>query len=190
MKNDIGLAPIVPIETLILRIRGQRVILDTDLAHIYGVTTRRLNEQVKRNAERFPPHFMFRLTAEEKGEVVAICDRLHRMKYATVHPAAFTEHGAIMAAAVLNSPRAIQVSIFVVEAFIRLREVVRSNRALALKLDALEKKVASHDAGIQALFEALRRLLTLPEKERKPIGFHVKESHSPYAVQRRGKTKR
>ena len=111
MKRKTCLRPLPDISTAILTVRGERVILDADLAATYGVTTKRLNEQVKRNTDRFPPDFSFQLTAEEKAEVVANCDHLARLKFSPVLPRAFTEHGAIMAANVLNSPRAAQMSV-------------------------------------------------------------------------------
>ena len=111
------------IEQTILLIRGHRVMLDTDLADLYGVTTKRLNEQVKRNRNRFPADFMFQLTSTEKAEVVANCDHLKKLKFSPVRPFVFTEHGAVMVASVLNSKRAIEVSIYVVRAFVALREM-------------------------------------------------------------------
>ena len=107
------------IESRILHIRGLRVMIDADLAELYGVTTRRLNEQVKRNIKRFPPDFVFRLSSDEKAEVVAICDHLAGLKFSKTLPYAFTEHGAIMAANVLNSARAVEMSVFVVRAFVK-----------------------------------------------------------------------
>jgi hypothetical protein len=114
--------PVERIETKILLIRGQKVMVDADLAELYDVPTKRLNEQVKRNRARFPADFVFRLTTQEKAEVVANCDHLNRLRFSPALPYAFTEHGAIMAAAVLNSARAIEVSVYVVRAFVRLRE--------------------------------------------------------------------
>jgi len=150
-------------------IRGQKVMLDADLAELYGVTTKRLNEQVKRNRARFPTDFMFQLTAEEKAEVVANCDHLARLKFSPALPAAFTEHGAIMAASVLNSARAVEMSIFVVRAFVRLRQMLASNVELARKLATLERK---YDAQFRVVFEAIRELMTPPEpKKKRPIGF-------------------
>src|SRR5438034_5851231 len=162
------------IERLILLVRGEKVILDSDLARLYGVSTKRFNEQVKRNRRRFPKRFMFRLTADEKAEVVANCDHLKNLKFSPVLPYAFTEHGAIMAATVLNSPRAIQVSIYVVEAFVQLRELLTLNRDLAQKFAELERTIVTHDAQIQAILEAIRQLMTSPAQPRKDIGFHVK----------------
>src|SRR5208283_8076 len=121
------------IEERILFIRGEKVIIDADLAELYGVPTKRLNEQVKRNIDRFPADFMFQLTIKEKEEVVANCDHLERLKYSPTLPYAFTEHGAIMAASVLNSPKAVEVSVFVVRAFVKLRQLAGEHRELAKK---------------------------------------------------------
>src|SRR4030066_2070812 len=134
---------IIPLETIehrILLIRGHKVMIDADLADIYGVSTKRLNEQVKRNRDRFPEDFMFQLTEKENAEVVANCDHLKRLKFSPNLPYAFTEHGAIMLAAILNSPIAVHASIQVVRAFVRLRKMLVSNADLARKLTALEKK--------------------------------------------------
>jgi len=142
--------------------------LDADLAELYGVTTKRLNEQVKRNRNRFPEDFMFQLTEEEKIDVVANCDHLKRLRFSPNLPHAFTEHGAIMLASVLNSPIAVQASIHVVRAFVRLRQILASNADLARKLDTLEKK---YDAQFKVVFEAIRQLMIPPETKRKKIGF-------------------
>lgn len=128
------------IERAILWIRGQRVMLDTDLAFLYGVPTKVLNQAVRRNRERFPKDFMFRLTGREKGKVVTDCDHLARMKFSATLPYAFTEHGAIMLASVLNSPKAIDVSLQVVRTFVRLREILASHAELSRRLDDLEKR--------------------------------------------------
>ena len=156
---------------------GLEVILDADLAQLYGTTTKRLNEQVKRNAGRFPQDFMFRLTANEKAEVVANCDHLQRLKFASALPFAFTEHGAIMAASVLNTPRATDVSVYVVRAFVRLREVLATHKELAHKLAEFEGKVAGHDEAIRSLVDAIRQLLApTPAAKRRPIGFHARKA--------------
>jgi hypothetical protein len=168
-------ASVVPLELLASRIflvRGQKVMLDADLSELYGVTTKRLNEQVKRNRHRFPEDFGFQLTAKERAEVVANCDHLARLKFSPSLPYAFTEHGAIMVASVLNSSRAVEVSVFVVRAFVQLREMLSSNKALARKLNELERKLATHDHAITELIEAIRQLMTPPEpKKKRPIGF-------------------
>ena len=153
----------------ILIIRGQRVMLDSDLARLYGVSTKRLNEQVKRNRNRFPADFMFRLTAEEKMEVVANCDHLRRIKFSAVLPYAFTEHGAVMQASVLNSYVAVQASVQVVRAFVRLRKILAASTELAEKLDALEQK---YDVQFKAVFDAVRQLMEpAPIPPSRRIGF-------------------
>jgi hypothetical protein len=140
------------------------------------VTTKRLNEQIRRNQARFPEDFVFRLTPEEKSEVVANCDHLFKLKFSPALPLAFTEHGAIMAASVLNSPRATETSILVVRAFIRLREILITHKELAGKLEELERRIEAHDEQIVAIFEAIRALMSPSEKPRKKIGFEVKEA--------------
>ncbi len=147
--------------------------LDADLAALYGVSTKRLNEQVKRNRLRFPRDFMFQLTAGEKAEVVANCDHLQRLKFSPGLPYTFTEHGAIMVASVLNTSRAVEVSVYVVRAFVKLREMMGPHKELAGKLNELEKTVETHDENIRALFAAIRRLMAPPIKKRPRIGFRA-----------------
>lgn len=156
------------IERAILLIRGQRVMLDADLATLYGVETKALNQAVKRNRERFPADFMFRLSLAERDEVVTNCDHLQRLKYSRTLPYAFTEHGAIMLASVLNSPVAVKVSLQIVRTFLRLRQVLATHGELARRLDDLEGKVDSQFAQV---FRVLRQLLEAPEKESRKIGF-------------------
>lgn len=166
------LVPTDRIDRAILVFRGQKVMLDADLAALYGVTTKRLNEQVKRNLDRFPGEFVFRLTAREKAEVVAKCDHLKRLRFSPTLPYAFTEHGALMLASVLNSPIAIKVSIQIVRVFIRLREAVASHTDLRRRLEALEKKYDAHDTHIREIFAAIRALMKpLPGVARRRIGF-------------------
>jgi hypothetical protein len=163
------------IEQRILLIRGQRVIIDSDLAEFYGVSTKRLNEQVRRNKKRFPEDFVFQLSGDEKSEVVAKCDHLGNLKYSRVLPLAFTEHGALMAASVLSSSRAVEVSVFVVRAFVKLRQAIEAHKELAAKLNQLERRLTQHDTQILSLVEAIRRLAepsAVPEKRR--IGFKAK----------------
>lgn len=164
------------IEPLILTIRDQKVLLDSDLAELYGVTTKRLNEQVRRNRKRFPGDFMFQLTAAE----AAACLRSQnatlkpgRGAHRKYRPYAFTEHGAIMAASVLNTPRAVEVSVFVVRAFVKLREFAIQHRELARKLTKLERKVGGHDDAIRQIVATIRELTNPPEPPRKrgKIGF-------------------
>jgi len=162
------------IEPRILMVRGQRAILDADLAELYGTTTKRLNEQVKRNQARFPADFMFHLTAEEAQAVrsqIATASK-RNVRYL---PYAFTEHGALMAASVLNTARAIDVSVYVIRAFVKLRELLSTRKELAHKLAELEQRVSSHDEAIQSLVAAIRQLMQPPPTASRPrIGFHVK----------------
>lgn len=166
------------IERSILRLRDNHVVIDADLADFYGVTTKQLNQAVKRHANKFPPDFLFRLTAAEKREVVTNCDHLERLKYSPQPPNAFTEHGVLMAASVLNSPRADEVSVFVVRAFIRLREFALQHRELSLKLAELERKVGTHDDAIRQLVGAIRELMKPPEPltRRRRIGFRREDA--------------
>ena len=169
-------AELIPsIQDRILVLRGQKVMVDADLAALYGVPTKRLNEQVKRNRERFPEDFLFQLGPAEKAEVVASCVHRGNLRFSPTLPYAFTEHGSLMAASVLNTPRAIEVSVFVVRAFVLLREVVLNHRAhyseLAAKLEALEGKVGDHDESVRALVNALRTLMDQPQPRKRRIGF-------------------
>ncbi len=182
--------PVERIERSIHLIRGHKVILAADLAALYGVVTWRLNEQVKRNQNRFPDDFVFQLTSEEDRALTSHSARsnLGRGGRRTL-PFAFTEHGAIMAAMVLKSPRAVEMSVQVVRAFVRLREMLASNVALAHKLAELERKLEGHDHAIHNLFEAIRQLLAPPQpKRRRQIGFHVRELRGKYAVSSADKT--
>jgi len=199
------------IEPCILLVRGQRVMLDADLAALYGTTTKAFNQAIKRNLDRFPPDFMFRLTAEEVKEtwsqvattsfspcsmqsedaIVSLrsqsvtasdCSPAMRSQFVTAskrniryRPYAFTEHGALMAASVLNTPRATHVSVYVIRAFVKLRGLLATHKELAGKLTELERKVASHDTAIQSLVSAIRRLIEPPPTPPRPrIGFHSK----------------
>lgn len=164
------------IEPLILTLRGQRVILDTDLAELYGVQTKRLNEQVKRNAERFPEDFMFRLTEEEKSEVVANCDHLQKLKFSPQLPAVYTEHGAIMVAMVLNSPEATTMSVFVVRGFVQMRERLAANAEIIKRLAEIDKTLLEHDQALSVIWKNLQPLLTPPsDPPKRKIGFDYKD---------------
>lgn len=173
IKKDTALVPIEQISSSILFFRRQRVLLDSDLAALYGVTTKRFNEQVRRNLARFPADFMFQLTSEE---VIALRSQIATSnvgrggrRYA---PYAFTEHGAIMAASILNSPLAVEMSVYVVRAFVQLRDMLGSNKELARRLDELERKLASHDQAITGILKAIRQLMCPPpEPKRRGIGF-------------------
>ena len=168
-----GLIPQEIVEQRIFLMRGRRVMVDRDLAELYGVETKYLNRQVKRNIQRFPAEFMFQLTKQEKDELVPICHRFKTMKHSGVLPYVFTEHGVAMLASVLNSERAIKISINIIKVFVKLREVLSSHKELAHKLTELEHKIERHDREIQAIFEAIRQLMAPPpEKPRPRIGFH------------------
>ncbi len=166
------IVPVEKIENRILLIRGEKVIIDADLAKFYGVPTKRLNEQVKRNKGRFPKDFMFRLSSDEKAKVVANCDHLNKLKYSKALPYAFTEHGAIMAASVLNTPNAIEVSVFIVRAFIKLRQLLASHKELQRKMSQIEGRLTDHDEQIIELINLVKSLLSpkTPPKKRR-IGF-------------------
>lgn len=164
--------PVEQIERTILEIQGQKVIIDADLATIYGTTTKRLNQAVRRNKDRFPDDFMFQLTEEEKSEVVTNCDHLVNLKYSPHLPYVFTEHGALMAASVLNTERAVKVSVFMVRAFVRLRELVATHKELAIKLKELEQRVGAHDQAIIELVQTIKQLMEPPApKPKRRIGF-------------------
>ncbi len=172
MDDRRDIVPVAATESLILVIRGQKVLLDTDLARLYGTTTKALNQAVKRNTERFPEDFSFRLTPAEKLEVVTNCDHLVSLKFSPTLPNAFTEHGAIMAASVLNTPRAVEMSVYVVRAFVRLRKMLASHEDLTEKLADLERRVESHDETIRSVVAAIRQLMEPPARgEARKIGF-------------------
>ncbi|MBI1194682.1 MAG: ORF6N domain-containing protein [Gammaproteobacteria bacterium] len=174
MEKDI--IPIEQIEGRIYTLRGKRVMLVSDLAELYGVATKRLNEQVRRNADRFPKDFSFEM---ENQDVAALKSQIATSNDASAgrggrryRPRVFTEHGAIMAASVLNSPRAVEVSVFVVRAFVQLRELALAHTEIRHKLNELEHKVSSHDQAIAGLINAIRELMTPPDpKKKRPIGF-------------------
>ena len=162
------------VESRILLLRHQRVILDADIAELYGVPVKVLNQQIKRNQKRFPADFVFQLSAKEyeglRSQIVTSKETRGGRRYL---PYAFTEHGAIMAATVLNSERAVEMSVFVVRAFVRLREMLANNRKLAGKIDELENRLDTHDSTIQDLIEAIKELMTPEEPPRKRIGFQL-----------------
>ena len=172
-----ALGKIEDITRAILVLRGRRVLLDAELAVLYGVTTRRLNEQLRRNRKRFPDDFLFELTTEEFANL--------KSRFATSswggrrkRPLAFTEHGAIQAATILNSPRAVEMSVYVVRAFVKLREVLSTNRELARRFEQLESrldsKLTEHDEAIAAILSAIRELMRPRDPPRRGIGFTAK----------------
>jgi len=165
----------IPIEDLIQETRGHKVILDSDLARLYGITTSRLKEQVKRNAERFPIDFVFVFTHQEVTSLrsqIAISNRGGR-RYL---PTAFTEHGAIMAANVLNSPKAVEMSVYVVRAFVQMRRTLQASAELSKRLETVERRLDTHDESIRSLVAAVRQLITPPEKPRRAIGFKPRKT--------------
>jgi len=155
-------------------IRGQKVMLDSDLAELFGVETKQLNRQVKRNIRRFPLEFMFRLTKQERNELVPIWHQFEKMKHSYVLPYAFTEHGVAMLASVLKSERAIKMSITIVKTFVKLREIMSAHKEIAYKLKELEAKIMEHDTDIKDIFEAIRQLMGLPSEHRRIAGFSRK----------------
>src|SRR5258708_11240563 len=179
--------PIVPagdIARLIRSIREQRVILDCDLARIYDVETRALNQAVKRNQERFPGDFAFELTREEILGISQTVISLEKLKYSR-QVRAFTEHGALMAANILNSPRAIAMSVYVIRAFVKMREDLAANAAILKRLAEIDKTLLLHDAALREIYQKLRPLLEPPPAAPKPeIGFHIKEDEVLYRVKR------
>jgi hypothetical protein len=205
-----ALIPVEVIEQRILLIRGQRVMLDADLAGLYGTTTKRLNEQVKRNRNRFPEDFMFQLTAKEwadlTSQIAMSKAQSNRSQFATgsqrhrdprFAPYAFTEHGALMAANILRSERAIEMSVFVVRAFIRMRQMLIEQRGLARKLAELEEELTArldvHETAINEILGQIKRLLSLPsepEPTKRRIGFLVEEPHVPYESSKGSKKQR
>jgi len=194
---------IVPIERIaesIRWIRGHKVLLDSDLALLYGVATKVLNQAVKRNRERFPDDFMFQLNADETGflrlqfvtlekerrtnwsQIVTSSEKHRGKRY---RPYAFTEQGIAMLSSVLKSDRAIKVNIAIMRAFVKLRQLLNANRELAKKFSELEQRVGKHDEDITAILEAIRQLMAPPEKPRREIGFHVREKVPRYRVRKR-----
>jgi ORF6N domain len=174
------------VENAIHLVRGQRVMLDSDLAAIYGVSTIRLNEQLRRNLKRFPSDFAFRLTRQEFTALISqiAISKKGRGGRRTL-PWVFTEHGAIMLASVLNSEVAIEASVRVVRAFVRLREIISANAELAAKFAQLERRLDSHDEAIAQLFAAIRQLLAPAAEKKREIGFHVREKSARYTAKRR-----
>ena len=197
MKPKKVVAP--DIDSLIIEVREQKVILDAGLASIYGVPTKVFNQAIKRNAERFPQDFMFRLTLDEAQTAHRLRSQfvtLKRGQHLKYLPYAFTEHGAIMAANVLRSPRAIQMSVFVIRAFVKMRSALKDTRELAQKLSALEQELKGrldlHEAAIVDVLQRIMRILDPPPKPPPPpqpprpqIGFHIKEDAVPYRFKKR-----
>lgn len=172
MHKDVALVPSERIERSILLIRGHKVMLDADLAALYGVETKRLLQALKRNISRFPPDFVFQLNTEEFENLRSHFGTSSQWGGRRYPPYAFTEQGVAMLSSVLRSKRAIQVNIEIMRTFVRLRRMLASHTELARKLDAMEKK---YDAQFKVVFDAIRQLMAPPEPKRRPIGFRVKE---------------
>ena len=185
MNSDKDLLKTSGIEGMIYVMRGQRVMLSTDLARLYGVAPKVLVQAVKRNPARFPDDFMFLVDWQEvpflRSQFVTLEGRGKYMKYP---PYAFTEQGVAMLSSVLRSERAIEVNVAIMRAFVKLREALTAHKELAEKLAELEDRVTSHGEGIQTLFEAIRRLMERPETPKKRIGFHVRERSARYVIRR------
>ena len=163
--------PADQITSRIATVRGRRVIVDADLAALYGVETRVLNQAVRRHPRRFPADLAFRLNAAERLEVITSCDHLRRLRYSSALPIVFTEHGALMVASVLNSRRAVEVGLFVVRAFVQMREAIGTHREINRRLDELDNKIGAHDGVIAGIVRALRELTQSPVPKRRRIGF-------------------
>lgn len=185
MTNQTDSTSVHDISRLIYSVRGQRVILDSDLAGVYGVEPRALNQAVKRNQDRFPQEFAFQLSGDEAAEVRRLRSQIvilkpGRGRHAKYAPYAFTEHGALMAATVLNSHRAVTMSIYIIRAFVKMREDLVTNAAILKRLSEIDKALLLHDAALRDIYHKLLPLLAPPPESPKPeIGFHVKEKATP-----------
>ena len=164
---------VLSIEDLIIELRGQNVLIDSDIASLYGVTTKRLNEQVKRNQNRFPSDFMFRLTKEEKNKLLINFQRFNKLKYSNSNPNAFTEHGAIMLASILNSEVAVHTSIQIVRAFTKMRSMLATNQDLAKKINNIEEKLSEHDSQIKDVIAVIKSMILPNKASNKKIGFNI-----------------
>lgn len=202
MPTKQALVSVGRIDQLIYAVRGQRVMLDRDLALLYGVETRVLNQAVRRNRERFPAEFVFALSSEETSRISQFVISQLAPEAATLRsqiviskpgrggrryrPYAFSEHGALMAATVLSSPQAVKMSLFIIRAFVKMREQQAANAAILKRLAEIDRTLFTHDATLRDIYRKLRPLLEPPpEPPRKEIGFHVKEDALPYRVKRK-----
>ncbi len=185
MSDKPALYAVAPIEQVIRLLRGQKVILDRDLAALYGVPTKGMNRAVQRNLDRFPADFMFQLTADEALALRCQIGTLKRGQHFKYLPFAFTEQGVAMLSSVLRSPQAVQVNIAIMRAFVRLRETLSLHHDLAHKLAELEHHIEGHDESIHSLFEAIRQLMAPPDKPRRRIGFQVEDRRGAYRTRKR-----
>jgi ORF6N domain-containing protein len=183
---DQSLVPLERIERAILVLRGHKVMLDSDLATLYAVETKVLNQAISRNVERFPEDFMFQLTEAEAAFLrsQSVTLKTGRGQHRKYPPYAFTEQGVAMLSSVLRSPRAVRVNIEIMRAFVRLREMIATNKELARRLDGLENK---YDAQFKGVFDAIRQLMAPPQRSRRSIGFRVEEARPAYRVRRSGR---
>ena len=191
MNKQTEIIPSHNIGSLIHSVRDLRVVLDGDLARIYEVSTKRLNEQLRRNLERFPDDFAFQLTEEEwaslRSQIATL--KMGRGAHRKYLPYAFTEHGALMAANILNSPRAVAMSVYVIRAFVKMREETAANAATLRRLAEIDKTLLIHDTALREIVQKLRPLLEPPPQPPKPeIGFHIKKDSVPYRIKRRKTT--
>jgi hypothetical protein len=194
MAEQKSMIPVERIERSILLIRGHKVMLDADLARLYGVETKALNRAVKRNLSRFPEDFMFQVTAEEFENLKCHIGTSNLKSQFAISgsgwggrrhpPYAFTEQGVAMLSSVLRSKRAVQVNIEIMRAFVRLRRILSRNKELARKLEDLERKIGAHDQQIQTIFQAIRQLMAPPEPKKRKMGFLVEEKPARYKVER------
>jgi hypothetical protein len=180
MKEESKLMSIEIIRNKIIVIRGEKVMVDRDLAALYGVSTKALNQAVTRNIRRFPPDFMFRTTKDERDELVTNCDRFRSLKHSSIMPRAFTEQGVAMLSSVLNTNRAVEVNIMIMRAFVQLRKISYSKNQLARRLLEIEERLGDHDEKIEIIFEAILQLMEPPEETKNLIGFEVKEPETKY----------
>jgi hypothetical protein len=189
MSNKTEIVPAQDITPLIHSIRNQRVILDSDLARLYQVPTKALNQAVRRNREKFPEDLLFQLTWEEAALLPSLRSQfvtLKRGQHLKYRPFAFTEHGALIAATVLNSPRAVSMSLYIIRAFVKMREDLAANAAILRRLAEIDRALLLHDSTLREIFQHLRPLLAPPPAPPKPeIGFHVKEDAVPYRIGRK-----
>jgi hypothetical protein len=190
MKQQTEIVAAGEVSRLIRVIRDQRVILDADLATLYGVETRVLNQAVRRNPDRFPAEFVFQLSADEAAEAYRLRSQIVILKpgrgqHRKYPPFAFTEHGALMAATVLNSPRAVAMSLYIIRAFVKMREDIAANATILKRLAEIDKTLLHHDGALREIFQKLRPLLEPPPVPPKPeIGFHIKEDAVPYRIKK------
>jgi len=183
---------LIPVESIVNKIvllRGEKVLMDRDLAELYGVETKQLKRAVRRNINRFPEDFMFQLTKEEYQLLRSQFGTLKRGVHSKYPPMAFTEQGVAMLSSALNSDRAIEVNIAIMRAFVQLRKMIDSHAELSRKLSDLERKLGDHDEHIQTIFEAIHQLMAPPDKPKKKIGFTIKEKQARYGSKLKRKKK-